>query len=169
MAELYIDENFPWPATEELRRLGHDVVTIQGGSEAAAAFRDVLEIDPLHAMAHFGLARAAYNAGDNATAVAEARIATGCRPHFPTAHLLAGLALWRTGDTAAAERHLRGAVTQAPENAVAQRVLAAFLGRVKRDFAEAALRQRLAREARRQVRQRRETAEGNRPQSRACG
>ena len=141
------------------------LMALKRHAEAAAAFRDVLEIDPLYAMAHFGLARAAYNAGDNATAVSEARIATGCRPHFPAAHLLAGLALWRTGDTAAAEQHLRGAVTQAPENAVAQRVLAAFLGRVKRDFAEAALHQRLAREARRAVRQRRETA-GTVPQSR---
>lgn len=29
MALLYTNENFPLPAAEELRRLGHDVVTIQ--------------------------------------------------------------------------------------------------------------------------------------------
>jgi len=29
MARLYTNENFPLPAAEELRRLGHDVVTIQ--------------------------------------------------------------------------------------------------------------------------------------------
>jgi hypothetical protein len=29
MAKLYADENFPHPVVEELRRLGHDVLTIQ--------------------------------------------------------------------------------------------------------------------------------------------
>lgn len=29
MAKLYSDENFPFPAAEELRRLGHDVMTVQ--------------------------------------------------------------------------------------------------------------------------------------------
>ena len=29
MARLYADENFPFPVVEELRRLGHDVVTLQ--------------------------------------------------------------------------------------------------------------------------------------------
>jgi predicted nuclease of predicted toxin-antitoxin system len=29
MADLYTNENFPLPAAEELRRLGHDVMTIQ--------------------------------------------------------------------------------------------------------------------------------------------
>ena len=29
MARLYANENFPLPAVEELRRLGHDVLTIQ--------------------------------------------------------------------------------------------------------------------------------------------
>ena len=29
MATLYTNENFPFPAAEELRRLGHDVMTVQ--------------------------------------------------------------------------------------------------------------------------------------------
>lgn len=29
MARLYVNENFPLPATEELRRLGHDLLTMQ--------------------------------------------------------------------------------------------------------------------------------------------
>lgn len=29
VAKLYSDENFPFPAAEELRRLGHDVMTVQ--------------------------------------------------------------------------------------------------------------------------------------------
>lgn len=40
MAELYIDENFPWPATKELRRLGHDVVTIQESGHGGLALPD---------------------------------------------------------------------------------------------------------------------------------
>jgi len=29
MASLYTNENFPLPAAQELRRLGHDVMTVQ--------------------------------------------------------------------------------------------------------------------------------------------
>ena len=29
MARLLADENFPFPVTQELRRLGHDVVTLE--------------------------------------------------------------------------------------------------------------------------------------------
>ena len=39
MAKLYTNENFPFPAAEELRRLGHDVMTVQesglGGKSVA--------------------------------------------------------------------------------------------------------------------------------------
>jgi predicted AlkP superfamily phosphohydrolase/phosphomutase/tetratricopeptide (TPR) repeat protein len=133
---------------------GNALLALRRPAEAAAAFRAVVEIDPLHAMAHFGLARAAFNRGDDAMAILEARAATGCRPHFPAAHLLAGLAFWRSGETQEAEGHLRGAVAQAANYATAHRVLAAFLGRERRDYAAAAEHQRLAREARRQRRQR---------------
>lgn len=34
MARLYANENFPLPAVEELRRLGHDVLTIQETGKA---------------------------------------------------------------------------------------------------------------------------------------
>ncbi len=34
MARLYSDENFPIPVVEELRRLGHDVLTIQETGQA---------------------------------------------------------------------------------------------------------------------------------------
>ena len=44
MARLYANENFPLPVVEELRRIGHDVVTIQetGGAGQAMADEDVL-------------------------------------------------------------------------------------------------------------------------------
>ena len=39
---LYADEDFPLPAVEELRRLGHDVLTAQEDGRAAAPDPDVL-------------------------------------------------------------------------------------------------------------------------------
>ena len=45
MARLYTNENFPLPTVEELRRLGHDVLTIHetGKAGLALADEDVLE------------------------------------------------------------------------------------------------------------------------------
>lgn len=44
MARLYSNENFPLPVVEELRRLGHDVLTIQetGGAGQALPDEEVL-------------------------------------------------------------------------------------------------------------------------------
>lgn len=39
---LYADENFPYPAVEKLRRLGHDVVTAQQDGRLATPDADVL-------------------------------------------------------------------------------------------------------------------------------
>ena len=40
MARLYANENFPRPVVEALRRLGHDVLTIQETGRAEQAVRD---------------------------------------------------------------------------------------------------------------------------------
>jgi len=40
MARLYANENFPFPAVEELRRLGHDVLTVHEASRAEQAMSD---------------------------------------------------------------------------------------------------------------------------------
>lgn len=40
MALLYANENFPLPVVEELRRLGHDVLTIQETGKAGQAVPD---------------------------------------------------------------------------------------------------------------------------------
>ncbi len=40
MARLYADENFPFPVVDELRRLGHDVLTIQEAGKANQEFPD---------------------------------------------------------------------------------------------------------------------------------
>ncbi|GMU81459.1 MAG: hypothetical protein AMXMBFR47_13300 [Planctomycetota bacterium] len=41
MARLYANENFPFPAVEELRRLGHDVLTIHETGRANQAMPDI--------------------------------------------------------------------------------------------------------------------------------
>jgi predicted nuclease of predicted toxin-antitoxin system len=40
MARLYANENFPFPVVEELRKLGHDVLTIQETGKAGRAQSD---------------------------------------------------------------------------------------------------------------------------------
>jgi hypothetical protein len=40
MAQLYSNENFPLPVVEELRRLGHDVLTIQETGKAGQRVSD---------------------------------------------------------------------------------------------------------------------------------
>jgi uncharacterized protein with PIN domain len=40
VARLYSNENFPFPVVEELRRLGHDVLTIQETGRAGQAVPD---------------------------------------------------------------------------------------------------------------------------------
>ena len=45
MAKLYLNENFPLPVVEELRRLGHDVLTIQESGKADQALSDEAVLD----------------------------------------------------------------------------------------------------------------------------
>ena len=45
MARLLADENFPLPVTEELRRLGHDVVTIDDAGKAGQSLTDEAVLD----------------------------------------------------------------------------------------------------------------------------
>lgn len=40
MARLYANENFPYPVVEQLRRLGHDVLTIQETGKGGRALPD---------------------------------------------------------------------------------------------------------------------------------
>jgi hypothetical protein len=40
MARLYTNENFPYPVAEELRLLGHDVLTVQEAGNAGQAIPD---------------------------------------------------------------------------------------------------------------------------------
>ncbi len=49
MARLYSNENFPFPVVEELRRLGHDVLTIQETGKANQEFPDELVLQTANA------------------------------------------------------------------------------------------------------------------------
>ncbi len=40
MAFLYSNENFPLPVVDELRKLGHDIVTIQETGKSGQSFPD---------------------------------------------------------------------------------------------------------------------------------
>jgi hypothetical protein len=45
MARLYSNENFPRPAAEELRRLGHDILTVQEAGNSGQALPDEQVLD----------------------------------------------------------------------------------------------------------------------------
>ena len=40
MARLFADENFPFPVVEQLRRMGHDVVTVADAGKAGQSLAD---------------------------------------------------------------------------------------------------------------------------------
>jgi hypothetical protein len=48
VARLFADENFPLPVVEELRRLGHDVVTINDAGKAGQSLTDEAGLDFAH-------------------------------------------------------------------------------------------------------------------------
>ncbi len=48
MARLYSNENFPLPVVEELRRLGHDVLTTQDTGQAGQATSDQAVLEFAH-------------------------------------------------------------------------------------------------------------------------
>ncbi len=50
MASLYADENFPYPAVEALRQLGHDVFTAQEADKAGLGIPDEVVLATAHAM-----------------------------------------------------------------------------------------------------------------------
>ena len=45
MARLYADENFPFPVVEELRRYGHDVLTLQEAGYGGQSIPDEAVLD----------------------------------------------------------------------------------------------------------------------------
>ncbi len=50
MALLYADENFPYPTVEELRRLGHDVLTTLEDGQAEQKIEDAVVLAYAHSL-----------------------------------------------------------------------------------------------------------------------
>lgn len=50
MASFYADENFRYPVVEELRRLGHEVLTCQEAGRAGKGIEDVVVLDDARGM-----------------------------------------------------------------------------------------------------------------------
>lgn len=73
--------------------LGHALLAMQRGDEAAAAFRKALELEPKRASARTGLAGALLQTGKSADAVTEARKATEDDPKSGEAFAVLGTAI----------------------------------------------------------------------------
>ena len=61
MASFYADENFRYPVVEELRKLGHDVLTTREADRAGQGIGDEAVLDEARAMARILLTQ---NRGD---------------------------------------------------------------------------------------------------------
>jgi predicted AlkP superfamily phosphohydrolase/phosphomutase/tetratricopeptide (TPR) repeat protein len=115
---------------------------------AEAAFRAVVDLDPMNAHAHFGLARVAFRRRDWQAVVSEAQTTIGQFYTYGPAHHLLGLALWKLGNTDDAFTALSKAVDVNPIFPLGHRSLARFYRLVRRDLPASRRHQHLAREAR---------------------
>jgi hypothetical protein len=118
---------------------------------AVAKYRAVIDLDPMNAPAHFGLARVAFHERDWKRVVSEARTTIGQHYHFGPAHHLLGLALWNLGSTDEAFKALEKAVEVNPGFPLGHRSLARFHRVVHRDPDSSRRHRELAREARQQA------------------
>jgi tetratricopeptide (TPR) repeat protein len=118
---------------------------------ADAKYRAVVDLDPMNAPAHFGLARVAFRRREWERAAAEARTTIGQHFHFGPAHHLLGLALWKLGETDLAFASLSKAVEVNPLYPLGHHSLARFHRLVRRDVAASRRHRHLAREARQQA------------------
>ena len=118
---------------------------------AAEHYARVLDLDELNTMAHYGLARAAYRQGDWQRAADAALTAAGQRWHFPQAHYLAGMALWRRGKLDEALQSLNNAVAINPVYPAAHRALGRFFLKARMDPGAHLRHLKLARDARRRI------------------
>ncbi|HKD55780.1 MAG TPA: sulfotransferase [Steroidobacteraceae bacterium] len=112
---------------------------------AAHSYRELLTLDPRHAVAHNNLGAALFSLGQYSQAEAEFRQAIGVRPGYPDAHCNLGQVLQVTGQIAESEAPLRRAVKLKPSYVNAQVILGSTLVRLRRladarDLFEKALR-----------------------------
>jgi tetratricopeptide (TPR) repeat protein len=95
----------------------------------------VVELDPMNAQAHFGLARVAFHRREWERAATEAKTTIGQHFHFGPAHHLLGLALWKLGKTDEAFESLKKAVEVNPVFPLGHHSLSRFYRLVRRDAA----------------------------------
>jgi predicted AlkP superfamily phosphohydrolase/phosphomutase/tetratricopeptide (TPR) repeat protein len=115
---------------------------------AEGHYAAVVDLDPMNAQAHFGLARVAFHRREWERVVTEAKTTIGQHFHFGPAHHLLGLALWKLGKTDEAFESLTKAVEVNPVFPLGHHSLSRFYRLVRHD-ADASRRHRhLAREAR---------------------
>ena len=92
------------------QKMGECYVGKQAWSQARAQFQKVLDIDPINAHAHLGLAQCELGENRPQRALAAATSALGLIYHQPKAHFLAGKALYHLGRIERAIAHLETAL-----------------------------------------------------------
>jgi len=137
-------------------QLGETYLALDRLDEAEAAFGKVIDRDPEHAEARYGLARVHLAKKSAYPAAAEALGAVELQPFFPSAHFVLGIALQRMRRPKFAVDAFQTCVRQNPNHVQAHLRLAKILPRL-RDAAGGERHGVLAREARQRVRQLRVT------------
>ena len=115
---------------------------------AEGHYAAVVELDPMNAQAHFGLARVAFHRREWERAATEAKTTIGQHFHFGPAHHLLGLALWKLGKIDEAFESLKKAVEVNPVFPLGHHSLARFYRLVRRDSDASRRHRHLAHEAR---------------------
>ena len=119
--------------------LGRVLRALGERENAENAFRASLKIDPDFPEAHLELARLLYRTRRFADAATHAMEAAARRPLGAGAHIVLGLALQRTGETAQAITALRNALRHAPRSLFLHRTLRSLHARRGREsFSDAA-------------------------------
>lgn len=104
--------------------LGATYLRLKMWTEARAAFRKSVRIDPTNSQAQFGVATASYRLRKFADAAEAALETTALTPNFGPAHLLIGLCLERLGEPVNAILALQTAVKLGTAPRLAHKVLA---------------------------------------------
>ena len=132
-------------------KMGDVCVSQRDWAGAAKHYSKVVELDPLSAQAHYGLARVAMNQKAWQTVANEAMTAAGQHFHHAPSHYLAGFALWRLRKNGDALAALRRAVAINPVYPAAHRTLASFFLKERGDWDAHEYHRRLAREAKQRI------------------
>lgn len=164
MGCVLIDEGHYQEALHRLRRaetadaqrpglflqIGEAYLRLHRWADAEQAYNKALNLDPLNAHAHLGVARSLLPRRDSQRAATEALETVRLVYHYPFAHYCLGLALLRLREFDRAEEALRVAISLNPNFARAHRVLARLYTRSRRDPERALYHRGRARVLRRQ-------------------